>query len=43
MDRRSRCAAMLAACVSRLHSAADAYAYVTTDLNDWDISESTST
>jgi hypothetical protein len=42
MDRRFGRVA-LAACVTSLTLAATAYAYVTTDLNDWNLTESTST
>ena len=43
MDRRLRRAAMVAACVFTLTFTAAAYAYVTTDLNNWNMSESVST
>jgi hypothetical protein len=42
MDRRLRRAAIAAACVITLTFTAVAYGYVTTDLNDWNLSESTS-
>src|SRR3954470_11380042 len=43
MDRRMRRAAIIAACVSTMTFTAAAYAYVLTDMNDWNLSESTST
>ena len=43
MDRRLRRAAMLAACVCMLTFTAVAYAYVTTDMNNWNLTESLST
>jgi len=43
MDRRLRRAAIIAACVSTLTFTAVAYAYVTSDLTDWNLTESTST
>ena len=43
MDRRLRLAAIMAACVMTLTFSAVAYAYVTTDMNDWNLTESTST
>jgi hypothetical protein len=43
MDRRLRRAAMVAACVFTMTFTAVAYAYVTTDLNNWNMSESLST
>lgn len=43
MDRRLRRAAILAACVTTLTFTAVAYAYVTTDLDNWNLTESTST
>jgi hypothetical protein len=43
MDRRLRGAAILAAAVITLTFSAVAYAYVTSDLNDWNLNESTST
>jgi hypothetical protein len=43
MDRRLRRAALAVACVSTLTFSAVAYAYVTTDMNNWDLTESVST
>jgi hypothetical protein len=43
MDRRLRFAAVMAACVMTLTFSAVAYAYVLTDMNDWNLTESTST
>lgn len=43
MDRCLRPAAMVAACVCTLTFAAAAYAYVTTDMNDFNLTESVST
>src|SRR6202008_286563 len=43
MDRRLRFAAVMAACVMTLTFSAVAYAYVLTDMNDWNLSESLST
>jgi hypothetical protein len=43
MDRRSRVVALCTTCVITLTVAATAYAYVTTDLDNWNMSESLST
>jgi hypothetical protein len=43
MDRRLRRAALAAACVSTLTFSAVAYAYVTTDMNNWNLTETVST
>jgi hypothetical protein len=43
MDRRLRPAAMVAACVCTLTFAATAYAYVTTDMNNFNLTESVTT
>src|SRR3954454_16981764 len=43
MDRRLRRAAMVAACVFTLTFTAVAYAYVTSDLNNFNLTESVST
>src|SRR5215204_988593 len=43
MDRRLRLAALVAACVCTLTFTAVAYAYITTDMNNWNLTESTST
>jgi hypothetical protein len=43
MDRRLRRAAIAAACVCTLTFTAVAYGYVTSDLTDWNLTESTST
>jgi hypothetical protein len=43
MDRRLRRAAITAACVCTLTFTAVAYGYVTSDLTDWNLTESTST
>jgi len=43
MDRRFRLAAAAAACVMTLTFSAVAYAYVTTDLTNWNLTETTST
>jgi hypothetical protein len=43
MDRRSRVVALCATCVTTLTLAATAYAYVTTDLDNWNLTESLST
>ena len=43
MDRRSRVVAIFAALVMSLTCASLAYAYVTSDLNDFNLTESTST
>src|SRR3954470_7075728 len=42
MDRRLRRAVLAAACVSTLTFTAVAYAYVITDMNDWNLTESVS-
>ena len=43
MDRRLRRAALAAACVCMLTFTAVAYAYIQSDLVDWNLNESTST
>jgi hypothetical protein len=43
MDRRSRVLALIATCVMTLTFATVAYAYVTTDLNDFNLTETTAT
>ena len=43
MDRRSRVVALIATCVMTLTFATVAYAYVTTDLNDFNLTETTAT
>src|SRR3954463_344201 len=43
MDRRPRRAALVAACVMTLTFSATAYAYITSDMNDWNLTETTST
>src|SRR5215470_12720562 len=42
MDRRLRRAALFAACVITLTFSGVAYAYVTSDMNDWNLTETTS-
>ena len=42
MDRRLRRAVFLAACVLTLTFSAIAYAYATSDMNDWNLTETTS-
>ncbi len=43
MDRRLRRGALVAACVMTLTFSATAYAYITSDMNDWNLTETTST
>src|SRR4051812_38069708 len=43
MDRRLRRAVLAAACVMALTFSAVAYAYVLTDMNDWNLTETTDT